>query len=144
MTSPVLALGTAEAAFAAPVQPVAATGFAAEIGARLRWGRHRIRLAASAMANHAGFGFFAVSISGNESGSTGRSEVTNLSINSTARASIAPGGAFTEAFYRPSDHGLVGDSVIGGDVKADAFRHQARNCRLATARRVCPSAARAA
>ncbi len=60
----------------------------------------RSTFAAPSLTSYLGKGFNYLSISGNESGSTARSTVTNLAINGTAMNSITPNGIFLESFYK--------------------------------------------
>ena len=53
-----------------------------------------------ATTSYLGKGFNFLSISGNEGGSTGRSTVSDLSINGSAMNSIAPAGLFVENYYK--------------------------------------------
>lgn len=65
------------------------------------------------LTSYAGFGFDYLSISGNESGSTGRSSVTGLTINGSSQADILPGGTFLERFYDDTSGGATGWAVSG-------------------------------
>lgn len=66
--------------------------------------------------SYAGLGFNFLSISGNESGSTGRSSVTNLAINGSAQSDIAPNGGFTEIFFRAANGAPLGEITITGEI----------------------------
>ncbi|WP_270939254.1 PEP-CTERM sorting domain-containing protein [Falsiroseomonas oryzae] len=66
--------------------------------------------------SYAGLGFTYLSITGNESGSTGRSTITGLTINGTALSSLAPVGGFQETFYRAADNTVLEDVVIRGSI----------------------------
>jgi len=66
------------------------------------------------MTSYAGFGFDFLQISGNESGSTGRSSVKNLTINGTAiGGDLTPGGALLDTFYDDTSAGAT-SWTIGG------------------------------
>jgi len=71
--------------------------------------------AAPGQSDYSGYSFNYLSISGNESGSTARSQIANLTINGTAFGPLAPVGTFQESFFRFSP--LATDSiVIAGDL----------------------------
>jgi hypothetical protein len=59
----------------------------------------RTAFAAPSPTSYLGATFNYLSISGNESGSTDRSSLSNLAINGTPVATITPDGAFVEQFY---------------------------------------------
>jgi hypothetical protein len=76
----------------------------------------RSTFAAPGATSYAGQGFKYLSISGNESGSTARSQVTDLVINGTSFSTMAPGGLFLENFYKDSGDSLVADWMITGKI----------------------------
>lgn len=71
---------------------------------------------APSLADYTGYGFNYLSISGNESGSTARSQVSNLVINGTSLPSIAPNGLFLENFYKDSSGNPMASVSITGDL----------------------------
>lgn len=66
--------------------------------------------------NYTGYAFDYLSISGNESGSTGRSMVSNLVINGTSLATLTPAGLFLEQFYEDSSGNPMAAITITGDL----------------------------
>lgn len=71
--------------------------------------------AAPGQTSYAGFGFTYLSISGNEGGSTARSNISNLVINGTSVSGITPNGNFVEPFYS-NGSGLFDTVTITGDL----------------------------
>lgn len=69
---------------------------------------------APGQTSYTGYGFNYLSISGNESGSTARSQVSNLVINGASMSSLAPNGAFLEQFYGSGN--LLTSITITGDL----------------------------
>lgn len=66
--------------------------------------------------SYLGYGFNYLSISGNEGGSTARSQITNLVINGTSLLNIVPNGAFVENFYADSPFNPMTLITITGDL----------------------------
>lgn len=64
--------------------------------------------------SYAGLGFRYIQISGNESGSTGRSNVSDLVINGTSHSTLTPNGAFIESFYQDAGNALLTNILITG------------------------------
>lgn len=61
-------------------------------------------------------GFEYISISGNEGGSTGRSKISNLSINGDAQGDIEPGGTFSKIYYKDSSGNVITPINIMGNL----------------------------
>lgn len=76
----------------------------------------RSAFAAPGFASYQGYGFKYLSISGNESGSTGRSTVSSLEINGTSLDSLSPGGTLLEQFYKDSTGNPMADITITGTI----------------------------
>lgn len=72
--------------------------------------------AAPGQTSYVGYGFKYLSISGNESGSAGRSSVGNLVINGTSLPGIAPLGTFLENFYKDSTGNPITSITITGEL----------------------------
>lgn len=72
--------------------------------------------AAPGLANYTGYGFQYLSITGNESGSTGRSSLSNLMINGNSVAALAPNGGLVQQFYTDAGVNATGDWTITGDL----------------------------
>lgn len=76
----------------------------------------RSTFAAPGSTSYAGQGFKYLSISGNEGGSSARSQVSDLVINGTSFSPMAPGGLFLENFYKDSGDSLVANWMITGKI----------------------------
>ncbi len=66
--------------------------------------------------SYAGLGFNYLSITGNESGSTARSELNNLMINGTSLPSLVPNGTSLAQFYKDSSGNPIMNITITGDL----------------------------
>lgn len=75
--------------------------------------------AAPGLANYAGYGFQYLAITGNESGSGGRSTLSNLMINGQSFANIAPAGGFTSQYFTDAGVNATGDWTITGALTFD-------------------------
>jgi hypothetical protein len=67
----------------------------------------------TAPTSYAGQGFKYLSISGNESSSTARSNVSNLVINGVSQSAITPNGNFLETFYADGTNVLAPITITG-------------------------------
>ena len=76
----------------------------------------RNTFAAPGQTSYQNFAFRYLSISGNESGSTARSTLTNLVINGVGQSNITPNGAFTETFFARGDLNPVSSWNITGEI----------------------------
>ena len=68
---------------------------------------------APGMTNYAGYGFNFLHISGNESGSAGRSSVSRLLINGEPESTLTPNGLFLDTFYDDNALGAIGWTISG-------------------------------
>jgi hypothetical protein len=66
--------------------------------------------------DYTGHGFRYLSIVGNETGSTARSNITNLVINGTSFSSLTPNGIFLEQYYKDSSGNPIAPIAITGDL----------------------------
>jgi len=74
----------------------------------------RSLFATPGLTSYQDYGFNYLQISGNESGSTARSTVSNLVINGTSLGSLAPGGTFLDTFWKDSSNNPLGLITITG------------------------------
>lgn len=72
--------------------------------------------AAPGQTSYVGYGFKYLTISGNESGSAGRSSVGNLVIKGTSLPDMTPGGLFLENFYTDSTGNPMTSITITGEL----------------------------
>jgi hypothetical protein len=72
--------------------------------------------AAPGLANYTGYGFQYLAITGNESGSAGRSTISNLSINGQLFPEVAPEGGIVTGFFTDAGVNATGDWTITGDL----------------------------
>jgi len=70
--------------------------------------------AAPGLANYTGYGFQYLAITGNESGSTGRSTLSNLMINGQSFSNISPDGGFSSQYFTDAGVNATGDWTITG------------------------------
>jgi hypothetical protein len=64
--------------------------------------------------SYTGLGFKYIQITGNESGSTGRSNVSDLVINGTSHSTLTPNGAFIEHFFKDAGNAVMTNILITG------------------------------
>ena len=79
-------------------------------------GESIVRSVFNTQANYVGYGFNYLSISGNESNSTARSQVANLVINGSIQGSISPTGTFAETFFKDISGNPLTSILITGDL----------------------------
>lgn len=76
----------------------------------------RSTFAAPGLTDYTGVGFGYLQITGNESGSTGRSTISDLVINGTSFGDLEPDGGFLQEFYTDSSTGLFMDLDVTGTI----------------------------
>lgn len=72
--------------------------------------------AAPGLTSYAGTGFGALELRGNESGSTGRANLSDLVINGTSVPDFVPNGALVSQFYTDGSTGLLTSLTVNGNV----------------------------
>ncbi|MFZ5830312.1 MAG: hypothetical protein ACOY3P_09495 [Planctomycetota bacterium] len=77
----------------------------------------RDAFSAPGLSSYEDYGFKYIHISGNEGGSTTRSQVQNLVINGTSLGTLAPNGAFLDTFWSDSSGNPLNSIDITGTLK---------------------------